>query len=516
MGKLFKIDYMVLLYCLYAAVRILVSGTSVSPEFCFKWGALLLVYVFCRTVVPPTVFLCLISIGGIYEAVLGVLQIVGVARTASPLFGITGSFFNPGPYAGFLAMSVLCVLSFGVICLRKKIKGYRAIFAVCVLSAVFMAAVMIVANSRTSILALCGGFLWYFLCKFKGEVNWKHMLIGIVALSMVIVGLYLYRKDSANGRLLVWRVSADMVLEAPLFGHGIGSFDKEYMIYQGKYFRESPDSGYVQVAGYTKFPYNEFIHISTELGAVGLLLLVLMLGTALYNCRKFAKYGTCLGSIIVSWIVFACFSYPAEVFVLKGVFAGVLGLSGRRCGEKIVGMKYIFLGSISVVVAFLGIEAQKWKKEKREMMKVMAMMDRKVIGKEALTDYIKDNLDKLKLEQYVYDKCVLGLCALSGDADEDEGYLDYVSVSCLNYCAIGDLYRRDAQFDVAEDYYLRAHNMIPTMITPVISLFRMYRDKGDSAMATIYAQKVLDLPLKIENTKTIKARMEAEKYMMSQ
>ena len=84
MGKLFKIDYMVLLYCLYAAVRILVSGTSVSPEFCFKWGALLLVYVFCRTVVPPTVFLCLISIGGIYEAVLGVLQIVGVARTASP------------------------------------------------------------------------------------------------------------------------------------------------------------------------------------------------------------------------------------------------------------------------------------------------------------------------------------------------------------------------------------------------------------------------------------------------
>ena len=510
MGKLFKTDYMVLLYYLYAICRLLVGGTAASPEFFFKWGALLLVYVACRVAVPPTVFLCLVAAGGIYEAVLGGLQIAGAAETASPLFGITGSFFNPGPYAGFLAMSVLCALSFGMICLRKKIKGCRAIFAVCVLSAVFMATVMIVANSRASILALCGGFLWYFLCKFKGKINWKHMLIVGVALSMVIVCLYLHRKDSANGRLLVWRVSADMVFDAPLFGHGIGSFDKEYMIYQGEYFGENPDSGYVQVAGYTKFPYNEFIHISTEQGAVGLVLLILMIYTALYNTRKSSEYEACVGSIIVGWIVFGCFSYPAEVFVLKGVFAGVLGLSGRRYGEKIAGMKYVFLGIISVVVAFLGIEAYKWKGEKREMMKVMAMMDRKVIGKEALADYVKDNLGR---EQYVYDRCVLGLCTLSGDADGVEGYLDYVSVSCLNYCAIGDLYRRDAQFDVAEDYYLRAHNMIPTMITPVSSLFRMYRDNGNGLKAEAYARKVLELPVKIENTKTIKARREAEEYM---
>lgn len=504
----------VLLYCLYAVCLLLVGGTSVSPEFFFKWGSLLLVYMACRFVVPPTVFLCLVAAGGMYEAALGVLQIVGAAETASPLFGITGSFFNPGPYAGFLAMSVLCALSLGRICLRQKIKGCRAIFAVCVLAAAFMAAVMIVANSRASILALCGGFLWYFLSKYKDKVNWKHLLIGGVAMLMVVAGLYLYRKESANGRLLIWRVSADMVYDAPLFGHGIGSFDKEYMIYQGEYFSANPDSEYVQVAGYTKFPYNEFIHIAAEQGAVGLVLLILVICTALYNASKTSDYGACVGSIIVSWIVFACFSYPAEVFVLKGVFAGLLGLSGRRDGEKIAGMKYVFLGIISVVVVYLGIEAHKWKGEKKEMMKVMAMIDRKVIGKEALADYVKDNLDKLRREQYVYDRCVLALCALSRDADEVEGYLDYVSVSCLNYCAIGDLYRRDAQFDVAEDYYLRAHNMIPTMITPVSALFRMYRDKGDSTKAAVYARKVLELPVKIENTKTIKARREAERYLM--
>jgi hypothetical protein len=303
-----------------------------------------------------------------------------------------------------------------------------------------------------------------------------------------------------------------MVYDAPLFGHGIGSFDKGYMIYQGEYFSANPDSGYVQVAGYTKFPYNEFIHIAAEQGAVGLVLLILMICTALYNTRKSSDYGACVGSIVVGWIVFACFSYPAEVFVLKGVFAGVLGLSGRRYEEKVAGMQYVFLGIMSVVV-YLGIEAHKWKGEKREMMKVMAMIDRKVIGQEVLADYVKDNLDKLRREQYVYDRCVLGLSALCKDADEVREYLDYVSVSCLNYCAIGDLYRRDAQFDVAADYYLRAHSMIPTMITPVSALFGMYRDKGDDAKATVYARKVLELPVKIENTKTIKARREAESYL---
>ena len=72
-----------LLYCLYAVCHLLVGG-AVSPEFFFKWGALLLVYMACRVVVPPTVFLCLVAAGGMYEAALGVLQIVGAVETASP------------------------------------------------------------------------------------------------------------------------------------------------------------------------------------------------------------------------------------------------------------------------------------------------------------------------------------------------------------------------------------------------------------------------------------------------
>lgn len=38
MGKVFRTDYMALLYCLYAVCHLLVGGAAVSPEFFFKCG----------------------------------------------------------------------------------------------------------------------------------------------------------------------------------------------------------------------------------------------------------------------------------------------------------------------------------------------------------------------------------------------------------------------------------------------------------------------------------------------
>ena len=41
------------------------------------------------------------------------------------------------------------------------------------------------------------------------------------------ISIYYYKKDSADGRLLIWRVSIDMIADAPLVGHGIGTFENK-------------------------------------------------------------------------------------------------------------------------------------------------------------------------------------------------------------------------------------------------------------------------------------------------
>ena len=63
-----------------------------------------IVFSLSRGVVPVLV-LALLSTG-IAEAVTGLMQLYGMASSNHSLFGMTGSFFNPGPYSNYLAVIV--------------------------------------------------------------------------------------------------------------------------------------------------------------------------------------------------------------------------------------------------------------------------------------------------------------------------------------------------------------------------------------------------------------------------
>lgn len=43
---------------------------------------------------------------GLWECGLGWAQLSGFCRSRHPLFPVTGSFYNPGPYCGFLAVLI--------------------------------------------------------------------------------------------------------------------------------------------------------------------------------------------------------------------------------------------------------------------------------------------------------------------------------------------------------------------------------------------------------------------------
>lgn len=55
-----------------------------------------------------TLLLMLLCVLGIYEAWVGIRQIYGFAQSNHGLFRITGTLFNPGPYAGFVAPVFVC------------------------------------------------------------------------------------------------------------------------------------------------------------------------------------------------------------------------------------------------------------------------------------------------------------------------------------------------------------------------------------------------------------------------
>ena len=58
---------------------------------------------------PLVVTVLLVLLGG-YEAFLGFRQLYGFSVSNHSLYALTGSFYNPGPYMGYLAMVLpVCV-----------------------------------------------------------------------------------------------------------------------------------------------------------------------------------------------------------------------------------------------------------------------------------------------------------------------------------------------------------------------------------------------------------------------
>jgi O-antigen polymerase len=85
--------------------------------------------------------------------------------------------------------------------------------------------------------------------------------------------MYTAKQSSADGRKLIWKLSAQMVLEKPVFGYGYDSFEKEYNQFQAEYIKTGKASeGELRYAAPVKMAYNEPLQNAVEGGLPGLLL----------------------------------------------------------------------------------------------------------------------------------------------------------------------------------------------------------------------------------------------------
>ena len=100
-------DVLLALYLSWGACNLLfvkAGGTDALPIF--EWISLLLGYLLARSVPERAVPLVLGAIvcSGCVQAAAGFLQWLDVLPSNRNLFPVTGSFMNPGPYGGYLAV----------------------------------------------------------------------------------------------------------------------------------------------------------------------------------------------------------------------------------------------------------------------------------------------------------------------------------------------------------------------------------------------------------------------------
>ncbi len=259
------------------------------------------------------------AIFSIYESGLGLLQIIGVRASSHSNFIMTGSFDNPGPYGGFIAI-MLAILGANVLLNRNVDKWYEKVLVVLSMISCALCIIVLPASmSRAAWLALGVAALVLGL-KELNLADWirKHKrwaIIASVLVLMVITGVFFIKKDSAIGRLHIWNIELRAIADKPLTGYGKGSVLGVYGETQAEYFAEKDRSEIIKkVAGCPEYAFNEYLKIGIEYG-IPIMLAVIVMLIVLINLLLKVRSPFAYGLIVFS--VFAFFSYPLSAVKIK-------------------------------------------------------------------------------------------------------------------------------------------------------------------------------------------------------
>ena len=478
-----------------------------------KWIAFLLCYIIVRKSVQKQWCLWGILFGGVAEAIIAICQKIHWVDSFHSTFDVTGTFGNPGPLGGCLAVAITVTVG-----LYIEYRKHSRLRWALLLSLLLLSITIVFTESRAGWLATFAGIAsFYFFRKKQQRFSFNvFQKIGIVVTVLsFIISIYYYKKDSADGRLLIWRVSAEMIVDAPLAGHGIGAFERKYMYYQGRYFNSHPDSQYSILADNIAYPYNEFLCIWIEQGIIGIILVVGII-ISVFKYVSYHGYSKIYLGGFVSLLTFSMFSYPSQVLLLWLLAPILLGgmLFKKNVMHLSIGPNFRLIGYI-LGIACLALVAQNGYGYYSLRKKVKSMNTASSQEKIEAEVYLERHLAKLQsvprlfniYAQYYYQN------TLPFESVHILEKAVTIIPSCELYCDLGDVYKELNQKNKAIASYLLASDMLPNRLLPKYKLFCLYREEGDTIQMRKIGFEALGIDVKVISTKTLRMKGEIKRTL---
>ena len=471
---------------------------------------------------PTIVTWVLIILGGM-EAVWGLRQIYGLAVSNHSLYALTGSFYNPGPYSGYLAMIFpLCLYEW--LNLKEKTgrtwaeqgKYYIALgvmlLILCVLPAGMSRSAWIAAAiSGTWVYGMHAS--WGSKLKEFGRKYKKRVVLACIAGSVIIIvagyALFQLKATSANGRLFMWKISSMAIAESPVIGHGTGNFVSAYGRAQENYFADGEFSETEElVAGSPEYAFNEYLQVAVEYGIPFLLVVSLVIVFCLWKGSSEGRIGLCGG--VISFLVFSFSSYPMQI---PG-FAVTFYLLLTAC---VIGRSKVILFLFISMMALLG--TYYWKNNQYAACKDWYRS--KMLYNIGAYQSAKEDYGKLypelanrgaflfeygyslhKLKEYDNSTRILEEAMAHSN---DPMILNIIG---KNYQALGD-------YEKAEEYLIRSTHRLPGRIYPYYLLVKLYAESQYLQPEKLkYAVEiVLTKEPKVQSTAVREMREEVKKLL---
>lgn len=185
------------------------------------------------------------------------------------------------------------------------------------------------------------------------------MLVGgiviILAGGAMGYSLYQFKKNSADGRFLMWRITTGIIVRHPLNGTGLGGFPSAYAQSQAEYLTGATQQEKT-IAGCPEYAFNEFLQIAAEQGIPSLLIFLFWMGNIAYSAKRKRLYP--ILAFLLALSLFACASYPLqlpEFWILLVVFGAMAVTSKEEIMEKQSSIRQITTIAILSVFLVAGI-----------------------------------------------------------------------------------------------------------------------------------------------------------------
>ena len=464
---------------------------------------------------------------GAMEALHGLGQIAGIYPSNHSLFVLTGTFYNPGPYSGYLAAVLPIALHRMLVSNGKKdrLSVVQYYFSMCVL--LLICCVLPAGMSRAAWFASlisCGYVvLRVYRVKVKSFVSkHRYAVSGVLIVGALLASsAYFMKRDSADGRLLIWKITSQAIASSPCGEENGRTFSAIYGDAQERYFTNCEYSeSEAWVAGTPDFTFNEFLQIAVEHGIwVSVLFVTVLL--VLLKIAGSRKHLVGMGGCLVSLMIFACFSYPLHIPAIVSVWLLTLMV---LCGEGLVMIKRkrnAVAVLLPVVVAGLTASVNMHYMYSKRIQAVCEWMPIRVLYHSGAFNAAAEEYGKL------YDKMSWNkdFCFEYGRAlykarsygKAEEVLLKAMEVSgdpmILNM--LGRNAQESGEYGKAEKYLLRSTRRLPERVYPHYLLVKLYAEPEyfDRIKLIREAECVLNAEPKVNSTAIREMRQEVKKIL---
>ena len=415
------------------------------------------------------------------------------------LFRLTGSFDNPGPYGGFIAMTAAISTAF---VLQHRHSGIRTL-CIPVLTTILGLIVLPATMSRAGWAAYVSAVLVCILKETRAGlwVQRHRVMTAFLAVLLVILssGAFMMKKDSALGRLHIWNMEIRAIADSPLYGTGPGTSGGSYGKAQEAYFRSADrNEAVIKVAGCPEYAFNEYLKTGMETGVAGLVLAVAVTAVAI---AALLKAGNALGYGLIAAAVFGFFSYPMDVWQTAVL---VISLFAVAAGESGAGKAGIAVNApaaaIVLVLAIFCLPQYKERiedKDRWEMAKYLASMEQ---YEDAVTEYEGIYPAMRWNFRYLYD---YGYALhKAGKYMESNGILSEgaaISSDPMFWNIIGKNHTAAGNYSKAAEALEKARYMVPCRIYPLFLLMELYEKTGRAEEAETTGREILAMEVNPKN-----------------